>query len=263
MEHIAKLKAAEANTIIDAYLRSKIVPAPYHPKELYQGFSNQCGKGNLIDNILLPEQGHRCCYCLKSLQSGGSIEHIIPECVSEEQIDYYMDLGLNGLNAQNICHTKLYMDGISIPGQYPHEVAYYNFAMACLKCNNERRGNKKIFPLFLVPDIKNEVRYNRQTGKAFWNNEPDIYDPTIEKLDLNSDQLKAIRSVWIFGHDNPTQTYSTPDTAITPQERNDLINRAFWNSFLADQNTNIDAYLGLLSKDGWRLLLKYGYFATV
>lgn len=265
MEYVNKNQAPQANAIIDAYLSVLAIPGQYRYRELYQGFSGNFGKNNLINNVLLPEQGYRCCYCMRSIPSNldGTIEHIIPESVSSDGMNYYFNKGLGGLIAANICHTRLYVEGNSEEGQYPHEVAYYNYAMACLKCNNERRGNKEIYPLFLVPNINRHVNYNRSTGKIVWQNDPDFLNPTIEKLELNGEQLKAIRSVWIFGHDNPTQTYSTPDTVSGISERNELIYRAFGNAFMADSRISIDAYLSLLNDEGWRLVLKYAYFATI
>lgn len=265
MEYINKNHAPQANEIIDAYLRIITIPGQYRPRELYLGFSSQFGKNNLINNVLLPEQGCRCCYCMRSMPSNldGTIEHIIPECVSSNGMNYYFNIGLGGLTAANICHTRVYMEGNSTTGQYPHETAYYNYAMACLKCNNERRGNKEIYPLFLIPNIKQQVNYNRNTGKMFWSNDPDLLNPTVEKLELNGDQLKAVRSVWMFGHDNPAQTYSTPDTVNNLREREELVYRAFGNAFMNDSRISIDAYLSLLNDEGWRLVLKYDYFATI
>lgn len=261
MEYVNKNHAPQANAIIDAYLRNITVPGPYHHRDLYKGFSNQFGRKDLINNVLLPEQGCHCCYCMMS--EPGSIEHIIPESVSPNGMNYYFNKGLGGLIAANICHTEVYMKGNSNPGQYPHEIAYYNYAMACLKCNNERRRYQEIYPLFLIPNIKQQVNYNRNTGKFFWSDDPDVLNPTIEKLELNDDQIKAIRSVWIFGHDNPTQTYSTPDTVSSISERNELVYRAFGNAFMSDNRISIDAYLSLLNEEGWRLVLKYNYFATI
>ena len=148
MEYINKIHAPQANAIIDAYLRNIRIPGQYRPRELYQGCSSQFGRNDLINNILLPEQSCRCCYCMRSMQNHlyGTIEHIIPESVSSVGMNYYFDKGLGGLIAANICHTEDYILGNSVAGQYPHEVAYYNYAMACLKCNNERRGNLSFVP---------------------------------------------------------------------------------------------------------------------
>lgn len=264
MEWICKINTVTANTIIDTYLGIVKIPSQYYKRSLYQGFSSNFGRNNLIDDVLLPEQNHKCCYCMRRMcnHRDGTIEHIIPESIQPQDMDHYFDLGLNGLDSSNICHTEQFMSGNSLPGQYPHEVAYYNYAMACPKCN-ERRGCKTIHPLFLYPNIKNEVFYIRQTGKVIWRNEPNFLDPTIEKLELNSNQLKAIRSVWIYGHDHPTSTYSTPDTVNSKLEREELVYRAFGESLLADENTSLDTYLGLLNEAGWNLLLEYQYFASV
>lgn len=262
MDFIDKNRDSQANSIIKKYLDTIQRPGQYIPRKIYQGFSGNFGKNNLINNVLLPEQGYRCCYCMKSLYSGGTIEHIIPESVSSDGMNNYFNEGLGGLIAANICHTRLYVEGNSEAGQYPHEVAYNNYAMACLKCNG-RRGNKEIYPMFLRSTIKQEVSYNRNTGKMVWRNEPDYQNPSIEKLNLNEAQLKAIRSVWIFGHDNPKQTYSTPDTVHDIDERSELIYRAFGNALGFDNNVSIEAYLSLLTEEGWKQILKYDYFSTI
>lgn len=263
MEYVNKSQSRQANNIIDNYLNTIKRPGQYIPRKIYQGFSNDLGKQSLINTVLLPEQNCRCCYCMKSLYSGGTIEHIIPEKVTPARMNYYFGLRLSGLNSNNICHTSSYMAGNSIVGQYPHEVAYHNFAIACLKCNNERRGNKEIYPMFLRSTIKQEVSYNRNTGKIVWRNDPDILNPTIERLGLNEAQLKAIRSVWIFGHDNPKQTYSTPSPVLNFRERAELIYRAFGNALYVDNKVSIEAYLGLLTEEGWRQVLQYDYFSTI
>lgn len=264
MEYVDKNQAPQANAIIDAYLRNIVIPCQYHVRELYQGFSSSFGRNDLINGILLPEQGCRCCYCMKSMPNNlyGTIEHIIPESVSSDGMNFYFDKGLKNLNIANVCHTKDFVEGNYVTGQYPHEVAYYNYAMACGKCNR-RRGNKEIYPMFLRSTIKQEVSYNRNTGKMVWRNEPDYQNPSIEKLNLNEAQLKAIRSVWIFGHDNPKQTYSTPDTVHDIDERSELIYRAFGNALGFDNNVSIEAYLSLLTEEGWKQILKYDYFSTI
>ena len=117
--------------------------------------------------------------------------------------------------------------------------------------------------MFLRSTIKQEVSYNRNTGKIVWRNDPDILNPTIERLGLNEVQLKAIRSVWIFGHDNPKQTYSTPSPVLNFRERAELIYRAFGNALYVDNKVSIEAYLGLLTEEGWRQVLQYDYFSTI
>lgn len=264
MEPIRKTNADAANQIIDPYLDAVPVPAPYKPRALYQGFSSSFGRNTLIDNILLPEQRYHCCYCMRDMHNhlDGTIEHIIPESADIATTNRYLSAGIEGLDSNNICHTSEFMSGVKFRPQYPHEVSYHNFAMACLKCNNERRRDKQFTPPFLVPTIKNEVRYNRFTGKTVWMND-DLLDPTIEKLELNEPLLKAIRAVWIFGKDHPTASYSTPDTVTNDADKADLIYRTFGSALSADSKTDLDIYLSLLTPHFWKELLRYGYFATI
>ncbi len=183
----------------------------------------------------------------------------------------YFRLQYPGLNSRNICHTDDYINGISRQGQYPHKVAYHNFAMACPMCNNARE-NQDIDPLFLRPTIEKEVTYNRQTGEMTWLTDPESLKPiptappNIEKVCLNSPLLKAIRAVWLYGKDHPTPTYSTPDTISNEREKQELVYLAFGNALSADPSFSMDdmnAFLSLLTTHFWEIALKYSYFATI
>lgn len=264
MEPIKKTQAAAANQIIDKYLNTVAVPTPYRPRILYRNFNNKWGRNTLINNILLPEQAHRCCYCMKDLSNPRdvTIEHIIPESVTIVGMVHYLSGRFTGLSSANICHTSEFVSGSKARPQYPHEMSYHNYAMACSKCNNERRGSKEIDPPFLVPTIRQEVRYNRNTGKTVWIND-NLLDPTFEKLELNDSQLKAMRAVWLYGKDHPVSAYSTPDTITNDRDKADLVYRTFGAALMADSRTDIDAYLSLLTPHFWSELLRYSYFATI
>lgn len=274
MEYINKDNEARANLIIDGYLDIARAES-YDARHLYSQFGSFSRKNELVDNILLPEQSNLCCYCMRSLpdHTFATIEHIIRQSIPDyDSMSRYFRLRLGGLNSHNICHTDDYLAGNSLPGQYPHKVAYHNFAIACIKCNNTR-GQNDIDPPFLYPNIHDEVNYNRQTGELTWLNDPESIKPvpqalpTVEKVGLNDSLLKAIRSVWFFGKDHPTITYSTPDTVSNEVEKQELVYRTFGAALSSNPSLtmdDLDAFISLLTPHIWNnIVLKYSYFATV
>ena len=274
MKYINKSNEARANLIIDEYLNIARTES-YDAGHLYSQFGSFSRKNELVNNILLPEQNNFCCYCMRYMpdRTHATIEHIIRHSIpNSASMSRYFILHLGGLNSNNICHTDDYLTGHSQPGQYPHKVAYHNFAMACIKCNNTR-GHKDIDPFFLYPNIHDDVNYNRQTGELTWLTDPESIKPvptalpTVEKVGLNASLLKAIRSVWFFGKDHPTITYSTPDTVSNEAEKQDLVYRAFGAALLSNPSftmDDLDAFISLLKPQIWnKFVLNYFYFATV
>lgn len=273
MKYINKNNEAHANPIMDDYLTIARAES-YDADHLYKQFGSFSRKNELIDNVLLPEQDNLCCYCMRSLPNHtyATIEHIIRQSIPDNaSMSRYFKLHLRGLDIHNICHTDDYLAGKSLPGQYPHKVAYHNFAMACPMCNNNR-GDKDIYPLFLYPNIQQEISYNRQTGELTWLTDPELIKPlpalpTVEKVGINSSLLKAIRSVWFFGKDHPTATYSTPDTVSNEVEKQELVYLAFGEALSFDPSftmEDMNTFLSLLTPHIWQnFVLKYSYFATL
>lgn len=274
MEQINKISDAQANNIIDTYLAQARTQRWYCAENLYRKFSGNKGKHNLIDKILLPEQNNRCCYCMKHLTNHNdpdvTIEHVIRQSSDVATLNRYFLKHIPGLSSQYICHTNDYVSGASLPGQYPHRVAYHNMVMACESCNGMKgRGNEEIDPLFFVSNIHQTVTYNRSTGEMAWLADPETINPasnelpSVEKIKLNRPHYKAIRSLWLFGKDHPTDRYSTPDTITTEDDKEDLVLRALESSTSSDPTTDIDVYIDLLAPHFWCEVLKYGYFATI
>lgn len=274
MRYIPKSREAAANPIIDRYLRTAEQQSWYCAKELYKQFRGSLGKHRLIDNVLLPEQGYRCCYCQKQLGNHTdkevTIEHIIRQGISNylSMLQYFKPQYL-GLDARNVCHTDDFVRGRHQTPPYPHRVAYHNFAIACRRCN-DARGHQDVDIPFLYPNIASEVSYDRATGKAKWNNDPFVPSLTekytLDKLKLNTPLLKAIRAVWLFGKDHPLRGYSTPDTVRGLDQRRDLIYRTMAASFKNNRFFSLDdqdAFISLLTDELWKELLKYDYFATI
>ncbi len=274
MKYVLKSNEIKANQIIDRYLKFARRQPWYSAKEIYRGFWGSRGKHELIDNVLLPEQHHLCCYCQKRLEDhldmDVTIEHILRQGISDlvSMLPYFKPEYL-GLNVRNVCHTDDYVNNNIRPTPYPHKVAYHNFSIACQRCNTAR-GHQDIDTPFLYPNIEIDVVYDRSTGKVKWDTDPFVPQLTekytLDKLELNKPLLKAIRTVWMVGKDHKVSGYSTPDTVRTLGQRRDLIFRAMgeaashnrWFS-LEDQ----DAYISLLTDELWGEVLKYDYFGQV
>ncbi|MCQ2082604.1 MAG: hypothetical protein MJZ11_13195 [Lachnospiraceae bacterium] len=275
MKYIDKKNLTSANIIIDKYLTHAKIKPGFVNDDLYKKFTNKDGKRNLVDQILLREQDYRCCYCMKkfspSIDSDITIEHLIPRSTPYGNELKYFATQYPGLNDTNVCHTQDYKSGTSINGQYPHHVAYHNFSIACHDCNEERKDKYIVFP-FLLPSISSHIIYNRTTGKISWMDDPQIFNGfpaeewMVNILNLNSSELKAIRAVWFFGKDNPTVTYSTPDTVRNLKDRKELIYRTF--DAILNKNPNVslrdmEAFISLETEERWSNLLKYNYFGTI
>lgn len=274
MKYVHKSNETRANRIIDSYLRFARKQTWYSASEIYKGFWGSRGKHHLIDNILLPEQSNLCCYCQKRLTDHSdvnvTIEHIIRQGIANEMsmLPFFKPEYL-GLNIHNVCHTDNYVNNNIRPKPYPHKVAYHNFAIACQRCNCAR-GHQDIDIPFLYPSIENDVIYDRYCGKAKWVSDPfvpqltDKY--TLDKLELNTPLLKAIRTVWMVGKDHPVSNFSTPDTIKTLDQRRDLIYRSMGQAAIQNRWFSLDdqdAFLSLLTDELWDEVLKFDYFGKI
>ncbi|MGM9820378.1 MAG: hypothetical protein ACI3Z9_06205 [Candidatus Onthomorpha sp.] len=272
MRYIDKKNEEAANLEIDNYLKTakeKLWFKNYKQGRLYKGFRRTTQKKDLINNVLLPEQQSCCCYCMRKLDvSSATIEHIIPQSIPKgNQMQAYFHLEFKGLNAKNICHTEDYVKGKSEGGQYPHEVAYHNFAIACKKCNNTR-GNYDIVPMFLFPDIEQNVTYDTNTGEITWVDDPAIKEdtptqrPTVEKIGLNSPSLKAIRAVWFYSSKHELSI----SVNTNRNDRSEIIYLAFGEALRSSTDftvQDLQSFLDLLTDECWTQLCQYDYFKNM
>lgn len=272
MEFIDKTRDADANATIDPFLRQAVGQPTCNANSIYdewRRFNNGHDKNQIIDDVLLVEQTHRCCYCMKRIENhvdkDATIEHIIPQSVqTQKELDKYFKLRYNGLNEDNICLTEDYLNGRATkPSAYPHKLAYHNFAIACEKCNS-LRGNQYVEPLFLKNNIAEEVRYN-DAGEMRWTNDPVYHDsnafdlPVVEKIDLNRPLLKAIRALWFYAKKNNISL-----ATLQSNNRSELIYKTFGAAFAANPDMNvkdISAYIDMQKNYYWNILLKYDYFS--
>lgn len=107
MLYVDKSHEHQANPIIDKYLRFAKKQWWYHSHQLYSGFRGSRGKHKLIDTVLLHEQSHLCCYCLKRMGDHAdpdvTIEHIIRRSIPDFQsMKACFHPQYAGLNAKNV-----------------------------------------------------------------------------------------------------------------------------------------------------------------
>ena len=270
METIVKNQSTAANAIIDKYLNWAKTQRWYgvNINNLYKklglklatGFNN---RQKLLDEVLLPEQSNRCCYCMRRIvdhNDDATIEHIVPQSTTtSEGMNFFFSVRSGGLNATNVCLSQDFINNGSTPPPYPHHVAYHNFVVACEKCNSGR-SNHKISPLFLFDGIQREVIYDKFTGKAEWQRDPAYTNPspvlpTLDQAGVNRPILKAIRVLWLYVKRN--------NLNLSKETRSNLIYAAIGESLAFNSAMNDDdfkAYFDLDTDEMWNLFLKYDYF---
>ena len=271
METILKNNDAAANALIDPYLTwakgqwwyGENCGSVLYNKLRFRDANGDNNRIRLIEEVLLPEQEHRCCYCMRHIadrMDDASIEHIVPQhTTTNAEMNHYFTARSGTLNSDNVCLTPDYVRRGNVGAPYPHHVAYHNFSVACRDCNSSR-GNYVIEPIFLFAGIRGEVVYNDRTGEAEWALDPAYVNPvpelpTLEKVGVNRPLLKAIRAVWFYAKRNGLN----PTTA----GREDLIFGAVGDSLDAEpgmRDDDFDAYLSLNTDEMWDKLLKYDYF---
>ena len=280
METIVKNHDTVANALIDNYL-SWAQTQPWYGvdnKKLYRELGSDKAaafniKHRLVDRILLPEQNHRCCYCMRRItdhSDDASIEHIVPQSTgTQSELQHYFSARSGGLNAANVCLSNDFISKGSLAPPYPHHVAYHNYVIACSACNN-KRGNKPIDPLFLFAGIHKEVKYDEYTGEADWLNDPEInsFVPqssfpsilpqgTLEKVNVNRPILKAIRVVWFY--------LKRHRLILDSCSRCDLINGALGESLEKNPRMCKDDFRAFLDLDNdgmWEVFKKFDYFGA-
>ncbi len=271
METIVKNHDAAANALINPYLTwaqrqwwyGVNCGARLYDKLRLRHATGDNNRQRLIEEVLLPEQSYRCCYCMRQIANrmdDASIEHIVPQhATTPAEINRYFSSKSGGLNRRNVCLTDDYVRRGTVGAPYPHHLAYHNFTVACRECNSSR-GHDDIEPLFLFVGIHDEVTYNEFTGEAEWTFDPAYANPvpvlpTLEKVGLNRPILKAIRAVWFHAKRNGLN----PST----ERRDKLIYGAVGDSLNANpgmRDDDFEAYLSLTTDEIWNLLLKYAYF---
>ena len=117
METIVKNNDAAANALIDPYLAwaksqwwyGESCGAVLYNKLRLRDANGDNNRQRLMEEVLLPEQNHRCCYCMRRIDDrmdDASIEHIVPQhTTTNEEMSHYFTARSGGLNSGNVCHT--------------------------------------------------------------------------------------------------------------------------------------------------------------
>jgi hypothetical protein len=160
----------------------------------YNGLSDKQKYGDKIIELLLSEQRDICCYCMKKIKPNEtSIEHIIPQTVSEIDFDRYLIVSelRDNIIHKNQLNPRIKLERLE---KYPHDIAYHNLIASCISkihCNN-KRGNTFIEPFIYYNDIQDRVWYEKN-GSIGSDEFMDFLD---DSLGLNHNQLKYIRNLW-------------------------------------------------------------------
>ena len=190
MQRINKNTLA-GNLVIDGVLNTAwSIEEGRYEGNIYYGLLNEESKGNLR-TLFLKEQGNKCCYCLKEItQEEITIEHIIPQKVSEEEFNSY--LTVPELSTQVIHKNAFDRSTLNIPPErYPHDLGYNNLIASCdssTHCNN-KRGNAFISPFMYDDTLLQDISYE-PFGSVF------TTTTEIDALKLNNDFLKMVRRLW-------------------------------------------------------------------
>lgn len=260
-------------------------------RECYENFSsNKYRKGTVFPEpakagwlqILLEEQNKYCCYCMRRLEEGEvSVEHVVPESFDglNEQEEYtfyashagcignYVELG--NVVAQQNFPTE---ESVAALTKFPHLIAHSNLTAACMWkkpngeeigcCCNNKRHNKRILPLMLMPDVEQQVHYSTDgTLQVLYPNTDNIVVETINHLNINNDTLKEIRHIWYlislttFDYDHIR--------SLDKVERSALFKNLFLKNSFAEVEEKFRKFahgIGSQTPIYWNLLIKYDWY---
>ena len=156
-------------------------------------------------SLLLREQEGRCCYCMRRISDDAkdsNIEHLIPKKSPVGDFPYYAkysDLLNHHVSHSETFEGKRYANKKVVVQQVklPHMVAYENLVASCTDSHhcNSARGNAKIPPLPVIPDIESKYFYS-PSGMMVTEDADVEYDKAIRTLELNYETLRNIRLLW-------------------------------------------------------------------
>jgi hypothetical protein len=221
-------------------------------------------------SILLEEQENRCCYCMRRLDNNSiSVEHLVPE--SFEGLDEDDEYNFYATHASAIreyvitCRNFVKASkNLNIKNNefkfMPHLIAHSNLFPACqsnkpgCSCNNHR-GNHRILPLMLMPNVNSLVEYNTAGECILFHCDIEASFSTLKHLDINTNALKKIRHLWyLFSHINLCPTSSSNNEF---KDRDRLLRLAFGIS--PNEILPLE-YQNFLSDTYWQLFLQYDWF---
>lgn len=291
MKYIDKYKlSTQAHDINVRFLKDCYVediklpyPKPDDPTESFENFKQkQYIEINAHDKgwktLLLEEQNHRCCYCMRRLNNTAkgkiNYEHIIPRtCKGDEgqnEYAYYASHApaLHDFVEMADVFTKkgfTTQQDIEQETKLPHITALANLTAACNGkrnslttdgcCCNNTRGNKRMMPIMLMPDADENVNYDANGILTITNN-----DGTLNTIiqELNDDTLKEVRAVWA----RLCQVQRALPTSL--KERIEWFKLAYQVTDFTSLPLEVRRYAGAITSDEsdfyWNLLLDYDWF---
>lgn len=239
---------------------------------------------NILRRQLLQESGNRCCYCQRNInEESTTLEHTIPnKTATQEKYDEYQPyFSKQHWNKMEFAGAFLQRNRWPWP-TYPHTIAYENLVPSCngkfarslnqephasddrvSKCCNNKRGENFVVPFVFDSGMVAEFKYSSD-GYVRWPVPEHIkgderkrlleaHKDTIDYLQLNCEELVAIRRIWFFlscvqknsdiSEKERTIFYLTEDVNLTDNERKML------------ENFYQDNY--------WNLLQEYTYFNDI
>lgn len=165
-----------------------------------------------LKGVLMENQQRFCCYCMRKLNSKErvTLEHIIPQTAPRAEVPYYQSV--KELSAKKVVLTS---DFVGSNNQkyppYPHTVAYNNLVASCdgtfpdrqapcsSCCCNEKRGSKRAFPIYYLPNVESDILEYLPNGWIMAKMGTNWYqqaNDTIVSTKLNCRALTDIRKLW-------------------------------------------------------------------
>jgi len=214
----------------------------------YNNFGN-----NKLRSLLLKEQNHFCCYCMRSISdTDTTLEHIIPNKTTDPAIfntyNSYGEINANVFFWQDDMNSTQI---IQMP-PFPHILSYENLVASCkgrlpknssVQCCNNKRGEEEIIPVFYITNARNEFNYD-VSGIIVCDSK---YHKTIEVLGLETNTLQRFRRCWL----NLPSQYDASDvndacidedlrhkiiddmdySLISTSDRETIFNPTYWKAF--------------------------------
>ena len=231
-----------------------------------------------MTQVLLDNQSHYCCYCMRRLTGDGdtTLEHIIPQSVDVDSVGYYQRDVFPMLGDQHIELSDLFSKEINPDlSRLPHTVCYDNLVASCHgtfpvvkrgQCEekaghscNHPRGDKPILPLFFLNNIDTIVLY-KTNGEVYANEESDWFDAANELVcnaKLNWGTLKDIRCLWYVLRDK--ELSDIIDEGNERESRLNLIQDNLWLTKISTER--IEEIKNKFTKDQyWECFLLYYWF---
>lgn len=278
MKYIDKaLGKQQGEAVVTEFLNCFYRRKGTYPQDFYKAFSEEIDDAHghvkfhqrLKNEVLMPEQEGRCCYCMRNLQKSGkaTVEHIMPNhAADKKELDEYRSrpTELDGLPHPDDFKS---MNPVVYP-PHPHSIAYQNLVLSCdgdifkensrPVCCNLKRRHTFLHPFILYHDIEEKFFYT-EDGMAEWTDDPEPPESkgnAMRILGLNIPVLRMIRRIWFFCNDNNLHPVRDGKETIL----NTMI------GYLASSNLTeeeINMLLNFKKDKYWNLLLEYDVFAGI